>query len=146
MPTDSKPAGLKARLEAACEDLWWSSEADYPVEVVWQTEGAIAMVEVADSSDSATEKVLGWLRFWDEQDVEVVDVSNFFKKSTAPKNWHTEEDKAQIARLNALEALLKNELVHLQVYRCGTMEVTVYILGFSDRRVLAGVRTVIVET
>ena len=27
---------FKAQLEAACDDLWWSSESDYPVEVVWK--------------------------------------------------------------------------------------------------------------
>lgn len=147
--SDKPKEGLKERLETACDDLWWSSESDYPVEVVWQPERAIAPVETAkddDSLDSITQKVLGWLSFWEEEDVEVVAVADFFEKATAPKRWHTEENKEQLARLRALEALLKSELTHLQVYRCSEVEVTVYVLGYLGDRVLAGIRTIVVET
>lgn len=146
---DEPKEGLRERLESACEDLWWSSESDYPVEVVWQPKGAIAPVEIAsynDSLNSATDKVLKWLDFWSEQGkVEIVGVTEFFERATTPQKWHTKEDKEQLNRLIQLKELLTSELCHLQVYRCDEVEVTAYVLGFSDDAI-AGVRTIIVET
>ena len=150
MPEANEPKeGLKAQLELVCEDLWWSSESDYPVEVVWQSESGIAPIEIAtdnDSLGSATQKILKWLDFWGEQnDIERVDVTEFFERATTPKSWHTKADKEQLNRLKQLKKLLTSELSHLQVYRCGDIEVTVYVLGYIDR-ILAGVRTVLIET
>ena len=146
---DDSKGSLKERLEDACEDLWWSSEADYPVEVVWQPKDAIAPIGTITSSDSledASQKVLEWLRSFDEQSVEVIEVDRFFERAIAPKSWHTPEDKEQRSRIKQLKDLLVIELSHLQVYRCGEVEVTVYVLGYSQEGALAGVRTVLVET
>ena len=135
---------LKAKLEAACEDLWWSSESDYPVKPVWREESADADAPIA------TAAVRQMFDYASEVDVEVVDIEDFFERATAPKSWHTDEDKAQRDRLQQLKTFLTESLIHLQVYRCGEVEISVYVLGYTggstgDRHI-AGVKTILVET
>ena len=131
---------FEAQLENACDDLWWSSESDYPVEVVWQSE-----IEI--NSESAAGVIEQWVSAQHPEDkIETVDLSDFFERAIAPKSWHTEEDKAQLLRLKELRDLLVAKLPALQVYRCGEVEIKVYVLGCADNKVLAGIQTTVVET
>ncbi|CAN5719404.1 hypothetical protein BH23CYA1_BH23CYA1_10490 [soil metagenome] len=130
--------GLKTQLEAACDDLWWSSESDYPVEVIWFA----APAESADGDqESLVRELIGC-----EGEVETVDIEDFFSRSTALKSWHTAEDKAQISRLQQLKTLLQSALTNPRVYRCGEVEVRVYAVGHTPDGGIAGVKTTLVET
>lgn len=127
---------LETQLEAACDDLWWRSEADCPITVVWQTD--------ADSiSDELIRQIAGCD---DDTDIQRVDIEGFFERSLTPKSWHTDEDKAYISRLEHLKTLLTTALSDLQVYRCGEVEVSVLVLGYAPDGRVAGVQTTLVET
>lgn len=141
MSANDKPKKeLKNQLEEACEDLWWSSESDYPVEVVWQP-------EVDISPDSAAEAADRWVsKLHSEDAVKKVDLNDFFERAIAPKSWHTDEDKEQLRRLQTLRDFLTDQMPDLQVYRCGEVEIRVYVLGCAEGKVLAGIRTTVVET
>lgn len=115
---------LKARLKAVCIDLWWRSESDYPVEVVWQPKNDVTETDAIAS----------------------IPVSEFFSKQTTPKSWDTAEDRAQRVQLQQLQELLEGNLTNLQIYRRGEVEVTVYVLGRTAEGTLAGVRTTLVKT
>lgn len=162
---------LRAQLETACEGLWWSSESDYPVEVVWQpskdhtgTDAAIDWAEVTSTDD---EVIRRWIVDYeggkgkegkgkegkgkgtkqiDDRAIACVHPTEFFTKATAPKSWHTQEDKAQLAQLQQLRQLLEGTLSHLKIYRCGEVEVSLYILGLAPGNILAGVKTTLIET
>lgn len=131
---------LKAQLEAACDDLWWSSESDYPVEMVWipATEVPTEAIEA-----SAVRKLFSRA---EDAAIEVISIEAFFERATAPKSWHTEADKVQMNRLQALKALLTDSLSNLQVYRWGEVEIRVYVLGNAPDSAIAGVKTTLVET
>ena len=129
---------LKAQLETACDDLWWSSESDYPVKVVW-------VAAPAESADEDRESFVCKLMDC-EGAVETVDVEDFFARSTAPKSWHTAEDKAQISQLQQLKTLLQSALSNPKAYRCGEVEVSVYVMGYTSDGSIAGVKTTVVET
>ena len=129
---------LKAQLEAVTEDLWWSSESDYPVKVVWQSS------EISAEINEATVRRLANCN--ENAQIQVVDVEDFFKRATTPESWHTPEDKAQITQLKALKSLLVDSLTHLQVYRCGAVEITAYVIGTASDGSIAGVTTTLVET
>ena len=141
MPADNvQKEELKTRLEEACKDLWWSSESDYPVEVVWQPEVAVSAGAVSETMDD-------WVREHHlEDNIEKVEINDFFERATMPRSWHTHEDKVQLSRLQQLKDLLIAELSSLQVYRCGEVEIKAYVLGCSADNVLAGFQTLIVET
>ncbi len=130
--------GLKAQLKAACHDLWWGSESDYPVEVVW-------FVAPAESADENQEFLVRELTSC-EGELVAVGVEDFFDRAIAPKSWHTAEDKAQISQLQQLKALLQSALSNLKVYRCGEVEVSVYVVGYAPDGSIAGVTTTVVET
>lgn len=152
---------LRAQLETACDGLWWSSESDYPVEVVWQptqdlakTNKAIEFAEVTPTND---EPMRRWIAHSEkgkgkggkgegDHKIACVNPTELFTKATAPKSWHTAEDKAQLAQLQQLRQLLESTLSHIKIYRCGEVEVSLYILGLAPGNILAGVKTTLIET
>ena len=130
--------GLKVQLEAACDDLWWSSESDYPVEVIWI---AAPGESAGGDQEALVRDLIGC-----EGDVETVDIEDFFARAIAPKSWHTAEDKAQISQLQQLKTLLQSALPDLKVYRCGEVDVSVYVVGHTPDGSIAGIKTTVVET
>ena len=150
---------LKTQLEEACEGLWWSSESDYPVEVVWVSaiakasedqvaseDPVAAEDQVAAESVLSTEGVCRVLGIENADELTTVEVKDFFARSLTPKSWHTAEDKAQIAQLQQLKTLLVRSLQSLTVYRVGSVEIDLYILGLTPDGTLSGVKTRLVET
>lgn len=147
---------LRAQLEAACKDLWWSSESDYPVEVVWQEvvwqpANVSLTTEVFTGGTDFTEATDDQIRRWvascePNNSITTVSLADFFKLATTPQSWHTAEDNAQRSQLQQLKDLLEATLTRLQVYRCGEIEVNAYILGVTSQGTLAGVKTTLVET
>lgn len=134
---------LKARLENACKDLWWSSETDYPVEVIWHT-----LPESHQTGRIVLDNTLVRQIATCEEDavIEMQPLERCFEKQLVPKSWHTAEDKQQIEQLRQLKALLIEALAHPQVYRCGEVEITLCILGYVSGGIFAGVKTCVVET
>ncbi|MGB3295899.1 MAG: nuclease A inhibitor family protein [Phormidesmis sp.] len=135
---------LKAQLEAACKDLWWRSEADYPLTVVWQSAADVSAA--SDGSSLNSELVRQLMSCDDDAEVEEGNVEGFFERSLTPHAWHTDEDKARISRLQHLKTLLTTALVNPQVYRCGEAEVSMSVLGRTSEGHVAGVQTTVVET
>ncbi|MGD1867700.1 MAG: nuclease A inhibitor family protein [Phormidesmis sp.] len=138
---------LKAQLEAACQDLWWSSEADYPVEVVWCELPASQHVENIDRQNSI-DKVLIRQIAGCQEDTQIASrpFDTFFDKYLTPKGWHTKEDKQQLKQLEQLKNLITEALLHPQVYRCGDVEITLCVVGYFSGEILAGFKTCVVET
>ncbi|MEM6869116.1 MAG: nuclease A inhibitor family protein [Cyanobacteria bacterium P01_C01_bin.121] len=134
---------LKAKLENACKDLWWSSEADYPVEVVWCEIPESQCPESGVLAPALVRQVVGCA-----EDAAVTSqlFDSLFDKYLTPKRWHTAEDKQQLNQLRALKTLLSENISNLQVYRCGEVEITLCILGYVSTGILAGVKTCLVET
>lgn len=129
---------LKAQLEAVTKDLWWSSESDYPIKVVWQP------AEISAEANEVTVRRLAGCN--ENAQIQVVDVEDFFKRATMPESWHTPEDKAQLTQLKALKSLLVDSLTHLQVYRCGEVEIAAYVIGTAPDGSIAGITTTLIET
>lgn len=131
-------SALKSQLEAACDDLWWRSEADYPITVVWLS---------APDGGSLNDELIRQMMSYDEgADVKVGDVEGFFERSLTPHSWHTDEDTARISRLEHLKTLLTTALVNSKVYRCGEGEISLSVLGRTSDGQVAGIQTTLVET
>jgi hypothetical protein len=126
---------LKVQLEDATQDLWWSSESDYPVSVVWHPPAEINAAQVRQLVGCDGDTL-----------IQVVEVEDFFARALMPQSWHTSEDKAQLAQLKKLKGLLTQSLAHLEVYRCGEVEISVYVIGIAPDGSVAGIKTILVET
>ena len=149
----SPEALIKAQLEAICENLWWSSESDYPIEVVWYSALDVAEGDAhrpafseQASSGQAMPLLHKIINVEEDQPLVVVEVEAFFAQALTPQSWHTAEDKAQLDQLRRLKALLTDSLQQLQVYRYGEIDVLIYILGYTPKGDIAGVKTCSVET
>ncbi|MEM9091630.1 MAG: nuclease A inhibitor family protein [Cyanobacteria bacterium P01_F01_bin.53] len=157
---------LREQLETACDGLWWSSESDYPVEVVWQPSqdlaGTNAGIDFTKVTSTHDEPIRRWIADYEggngkegkgkgakpleDREIACVHPTEFFTKATVPKSWHTQEDKAQLAQLQQLRQILEGTLSHLKIYRFGEVEVSLYILGLAPGDILAGVKTTLIET
>lgn len=139
---------LRAKLEAACQDLWWSSESDYPVEAVWRSPNtAVTNTANTDTDEPIAIPIVRQLfNYANEIEIRLVEVEDFFERATTPKSWHTPADKDQLSRLRQLKTLLTSALSRLQVYRCGNVEISVYVLGYTPDKTIAGVKTLLIET
>jgi hypothetical protein len=126
---------LRAQLEDTTKNLWWSSESDYPVSVIWHPPAEIDAHQVRQLAGCGS-----------DAPIQAVALEDFFARAIVPQSWHTSEEKANIAQLKKLKALLTESLTHVQVYRCGEIEVSVYIIGVAPDGSVAGVKTILVET
>lgn len=73
-------------------------------------------------------------------------VDGFFAIVTQEEDWHDEEKRETVKRFQNLVSVLKQNLSQLQVYRVGSIEIDVYIVGVTDGGGLAGLSTKLVET
>ena len=73
-------------------------------------------------------------------------VDDFFAIATQEEDWHEEEKRETVKRFQNLVSVLKQNLSQLQVYRVGSIEIDVYIVGVTSRAGLAGLSTKLVET
>lgn len=124
------------QLKKASDGLLWTSEADYPFEVfTW------------DNADTFTPALLleraGYPR---DAPVKVLTLDEFFTPATTEKDWHNEEEKAQVKRYQNLVTTLKQNLNDIQVYKVGEVQMDVYIPGKTDTGTIAGLSTKAVET
>lgn len=129
---------LTAALQAACRDLQWISDTEAPFTVVfWQH---------PSFSDLTESTLLHLTRHPNNTPVECLDVDNFFDYSTRPQAWHSQADAEIAQRYQHLVETLKHWLSNLRVYRVGTIEFDIYVLGQTKSGHIAGLVTQAVET
>lgn len=133
-------SSLEDQLIAACDGLWWSSESDYPVEVVWQIASDV------DEGEQPSTLLHQIIDVKADKRLEIVEVEDFFEQALTAQPWHTAEDSAQLRQLRQLKDLLTESLQQLKVYRYDQIEVLIYILGYTPEGDIAGVKTCSVET
>jgi hypothetical protein len=121
------------RLQQATTDLVWTSESDYPFEVVtWSKDTELnpaALFEL--SADIA---------------IETTTLQDFFTPALVTEDWYGKEELATVDRYQKLVDMLATNLSEVVVFRVGEVEITVYIVGRTIDRDLVGLKTQVVET
>ena len=105
------------------KDLWWSSETDES----WQ-------IEVWDNLEQI-EKV----------DTQTVDLDNFFAKAVQTQSWYGETENQEVEQYQKLVSWFKANLSNLQVYRIGSIEIDIYVVGLLNNQWIV-LKTKAVET
>ena len=105
----------------AVQDLLFQSEIDAPFEVmVWdKTKG---------TSISAT-SILELTGNRPDDYFEQMKLETLFSTPTLEQDWHSEEDKKKVMRFRTLQGTINSNLEEVQVYRCGKINIKVYIVG-----------------
>jgi hypothetical protein len=127
---------IATQLQQASEGLLFLSETDAPFEVItWQTPGELTPAKLLQLTNHPP-----------DAPVKVVSVDDFFAIATAEEAWHDEEKEETVKRFQHLVSILKQNLSQLQVYRVGSIEIDVYIMGMTPGGEVAGLSTKLVET
>ncbi|RCJ26586.1 nuclease [Nostoc sp. ATCC 43529] len=124
-------------LKQSSADLLMMSESDYAFEVVFWTGPVDSLT---------TKKLLQLTNHPQDSQVEEVDLDYFFRNCAYEKEWHDEQQKQNVKKFQTLVQTLKNNLNAIKVYRIGTINIDVYIVGKTSSGDLAGLSTKVVET
>lgn len=124
-------------LKQATDSLLMMSESEYPFEVIlWSGQG---------KKPPSTQKILQLTNHPLSCAIEEVELEYFFRNCAFDKEWHNEIQKAEVKKFKTLLQSLKDNLNEIKVYRVGTINIDVYIIGKSSED-LAGISTKVIET
>jgi hypothetical protein len=122
-------------LTKATTDLLWSSESDYPFEIVTWPPG-IELTRMALFKDLPDPN----------QSIEMMTVTDLFASVLTIEDWYAAEELAQVNRYTELLHAIESNLVDPQVFRVGEVEIAIYIVGKTPDGDLVGLKTHVVET
>jgi hypothetical protein len=123
------------RLKQATTDLLWSSESDYPFEVVsWELGIELTPTDLFSNiydTDLA---------------IESISLTDLFEPVLTIEDWYEDAELALVDRYTNLLDLINTNLSGVQVFRVGEVEIDVYIIGKTLTGDIIGLKTRSVET
>ena len=121
------------RLTQATVDLLWSSESDYPFEIVTWIQG----------TELSPVALFGDL---DDAKIESMTLADLFEPVLAVEDWYGAAELAQVDRYVDLLQAIEASLADVRVFRVGEVEIGVYIVGKAPAGDIVGLKTYVVET
>jgi Nuclease A inhibitor-like protein len=135
VPSDAKIVEL---LTAATTDLYWVSESDEPFTVLLWADLAIDQLDCTSLAQPiAADRTTP---------ITQVNLDEFFQPATTAQDWHEAADRAIVERYIQLRSTLPAQLSALQVYRVGSGEVDIYIVGKTPAGHWLALKTLVVES
>ncbi|WP_392532928.1 nuclease A inhibitor family protein [Nostoc sp. C117] len=128
---------ITEKLKQSSVNLLMMSESDYPFEVICWT---------SEAHNLTTQKLLQLTNHPQDSQVEEVELDYLFRNCAYEKDWHDEQQKQNVTKFQTLLETLKNNLNEIKVYRIGTINIDVYIIGKTPSGDLAGLSTKLIET
>ncbi len=129
-----KPETLAEQIKKASEGLFYISETDAEILPFVGEEAEAVNAETIlkqTKSDAAVE----------ERDFE-----DFFKRLTGLQEWFGEEEIANANKFANLKDLLQENLKDIKIFKVGSIELDIYMVGLDTEKVLTGIQTKAVET
>jgi hypothetical protein len=123
------------RLKQATTDLCWSSESDYPFEIVTWEPGID--LNPSDLFSNIYDTDLA---------IESMDLADLFAPVIAVEDWYEEAELAVVDRYKVLLESIESNLAEVQVFRLGEVEIEIYIIGKTPTGDIVGLKTRSVET
>jgi hypothetical protein len=122
------------RLQQATADLVWTSESDYPFEVLtWNQDTELQPTALFKDLPPDTA-------------IETTTLQDFFAPALQTEDWYGEEELATVDRYQKLIETIGSNLSDVVVFRVGKIEIAVYVVGKTLDRDLVGLKTQVVET
>lgn len=135
IPSDAE---IMAQFTQATTGLYWSSETDAAFEVQLWSDGK--------GSRLTEKKLRQWLDCTTEVTIKTLKVEAFLAAAVTPQDWHGAEEAAIVRRYQSLLTLLQETLASLKVYRVGTTNISIYIIGKTPAGNWMALKTEAVET
>ncbi|MEM8676879.1 MAG: nuclease A inhibitor family protein [Cyanobacteria bacterium P01_G01_bin.67] len=127
---------LIEQLELATKDLFWLSEAEYPVQVIyWQ-----------NANDFNLNMLLQRYNYPPGTKIVIQELASFFATATTAQEWHNQTEQTEVKKYRDLLALLRKNLLNIKVYLLGEIEIDACIVGRTKHNEIAGVTTKIIST
>jgi Nuclease A inhibitor-like protein len=123
------------RLKQATTDLLWSSESDYPFEIVsWEL--GIELTP-SDLFSNIYDTDLA---------IESITLTDLFEPVLTIEDWYEQAELDLVDRYTNLLDSINNNLAEVQVFRVGEVEIDIYIIGKTPTGDIVGLKTRSVET
>ncbi len=130
------PEVLLNQLGTAANGLLYPSETDAPfIPFAWET-----------MRDFSVDKLLLATRHSRDTPVDGMEPDDFFAPVEHVEEWFDDSERATAERFAALHDTLEDLLTDISVYRVGTVDIDVYVIGKTADGYFAGVSTKLVET
>jgi hypothetical protein len=127
-------AEILALFRQTTADLLWSSESDYPFEIVtWEL--GIEMTPTALFSKLAP-----------DLSIEQITLDDLFAPVLILEDWYEADELALVHRYTELRHAIETNLTDVLVFRVGKVEIAIYIVGRTPDDNVVGLKTQIVET
>lgn len=131
---DEKTETLAEQIKKASKGLFYISETDAGI---LPFKGEKAQTVSAETILKQTKK---------DAPVEERDFEDFFTRLTEMQEWFGDEEIRNANRYASLKELLQKNLRDLKVFKVGTIEIDIYIVGLDAENRLTGIQTKAVET
>ncbi len=129
-------SSLRHVIHKCVDKLVYISETDAPIELLEVERGA------ADKKDL--------LKMFADINpgtaIEEVGFDKFFERLTTTRRWHGAHETAQVRGFQQLKQVLKDNLSDLHVYRVGTINIDILVVGRDREGQIVGIKTKAVET
>ena len=123
------------RLKQATTDLLWSSESDYPFEIVsWEL--GIELTP-SDLFSNIYDTDLA---------IESITLTDLFEPVLTIEDWYKQAELDLVDRYTSLLDSINTNLSEVQVFRVGEVEIDIYIIGKTPTGDIVGLKTRSVET
>ncbi len=123
------------RLKQATTDLLWSSESDYPFEIVsWEL--GIELTP-SDLFSNIYDTDLA---------IKSITLTDLFEPVLTIEDWYEQAELELVDRYTHLLDSINNNLSEVQVFRVGEVEIDIYIIGKTPTGDIVGLKTRSVET
>ncbi len=123
------------RLKQATTDLLWSSESDYPFEVVTWELGIELTPSDLFSNIYDTDLAI--------KSITLIDL---FEPVLTIEDWYEQAELDLVDRYTNLLDLINTNLSEVQVFRVGEVEIDIYIIGKTPTGDIIGLKTRSIET
>jgi hypothetical protein len=129
---------VSAELRDATRGLLFMSESDYPFEIVRWKGG--------EEEEASAERLRRLAGLEPTAPVGEQTLADFFRVAAGEQEWKDEAQLQSARRYQRLLKLLEENLTDVRVYRVGTINIGVYVLGRSEEGNWLGISTRVVET
>jgi hypothetical protein len=122
------------QVQKAAEGLLFMSESDYPFEVI----------QLPSVTGTIEEEIKGIVKL--DLPVETQTLDDFFRNAIKDNPEANEQQQQTTQRFRQLKEVLERELTNVQVYRTGSVEIKVFIIGQLQDGSYGGLTTKLIET